>query len=197
VCELLELPRAGLARRFGLGLLDALDRALGRAPDPQVPFIAPECFSSRLELPAPAWEAQALLFAAKRLTAALTGWLLGRGLGVMRLNLALIHEDCAPIRSRLICPRLAATPTHLNALAARALGANAMLGRVEAIVLQAEETARLTARNFSLLPGSATAEITSYANGSPLGSVMPRSAQFAPACRSSTRTFLASRTLSG
>ena len=34
------LPRDGLARRFGGGLVDALDRAHGRVPDPRVPLDA-------------------------------------------------------------------------------------------------------------------------------------------------------------
>src|SRR5262249_19658763 len=37
--ELLALPRGGVARRFGQGLLDALDRALGKLPDPRNFFV--------------------------------------------------------------------------------------------------------------------------------------------------------------
>ena len=44
------LPRAGLARRFGEGLLVELDRAFGRRPDPREPIVLPPSFESRLEL---------------------------------------------------------------------------------------------------------------------------------------------------
>lgn len=158
VGELLALPRDGLARRFGPSLLDAFDRALGRLPDPQVPFIAPERFASRLDLPAPAWEVQALLFAAKRLTAALTGWLLGRGQGVMRLTLELIHEDSPPSALRLNLSAPSRDAAHLTTLLRERLERTRLPDGVEAIVLRAEETARLGARNHNLLPGLEAAE---------------------------------------
>ena len=113
---LLQLPRDGLARRFGPSLVDALDRAVGGQPDPQKPFIAPEHFASRLELPAPAYEAHALLFGAKRLIAAFAGWLAGRGLGVMRLRIELRHEDCAPSTLILNLSTPSRDPAHLITL---------------------------------------------------------------------------------
>ncbi len=156
VGNLMQLPRDGLARRFGPALVDTLDRALGRLPDPQAPFIAPERFSSRLELPAPAWEAQALLFGARRLNAALAGWLLGRGLGVMRLRFELIHEDCAPSVLALNLSAPSRDPEHLATLLRERLERVQLPDRVEAIVLTAEETAALAAHNHSLFPGSET-----------------------------------------
>jgi protein ImuB len=160
VGDLMQLPRDGLARRFGPALIDTLDRALGRLPDPQAPFIAPERFSSRLELPAPAWEAQALLFGAKRLHAALAGWLLGKGLGVMRLRFELIHEDCVPSVLTLKLSAPSRDPEHLGILLRERLARTQLPDRVEAIVLTAEETACLAAHNRSLFPGSEPAADT-------------------------------------
>ena len=154
---LLQLPRDGLARRFGQALVDALDRALGRLPDPQKPFIAPERFASRLELPAPVHEAHALLFAAKRLIAALAGWLAGRGLGVMRLRIALEHEDFAPSSLILNLSAPSRDPVHLVALLRARCERVELSQRVEAIALTAEETATLVAHSRSLLPGCAPA----------------------------------------
>ena len=48
--DLLGLPRAGLARRFGETLLAELDAAFGRRPDPREPIVLPRVFESRLEL---------------------------------------------------------------------------------------------------------------------------------------------------
>jgi protein ImuB len=157
---LLQLPRDGLARRFGQTLVDALDRALGRLPDPQKPFIAPERFASRLELPAPVHEAHALLFGAKRLIAALAGWLAGRGLGVMRLRIELEHEDCAPSALVLNLSAPSRDPAHLIALVRARCECIELPQRVEAIALTAAETAALAGHNRSLLPGCAPAAAT-------------------------------------
>lgn len=73
--ELLALPRAGLGARLGKPLLLDLARALGELPDPQIDFVFPERFEQELELPAPVAAAPVLLFAARRLVAALAGWL--------------------------------------------------------------------------------------------------------------------------
>lgn len=51
--DLIGQPRAGLARRFGRGLVDRLDQAMGSAPEPVSPAAAPERFSVRLSFPDP------------------------------------------------------------------------------------------------------------------------------------------------
>jgi protein ImuB len=50
LADLRQLPRSGLARRFGEGLLADLDRALGQRPDPREPITLPPVFDRRLEL---------------------------------------------------------------------------------------------------------------------------------------------------
>ena len=60
IAQLLELPRAGLARRFGQALLDELDRALGRLPDPRAHHAPVLRFSERLVLLARADSSPAL-----------------------------------------------------------------------------------------------------------------------------------------
>jgi protein ImuB len=158
VDDLLALPRDGLVRRFGQPLLDILDRALGLVPDPRVPFTLPEQFQARLELPAPAWEVTALLFAFKRLVAGLSGWLRGRGLGAMSLRLDLVHEDCPPSALRLNLSAPSCDAAHLAALIRERLERTQLPGRVEAIGLTTECTARLTARDRNLFPGVEPAE---------------------------------------
>jgi protein ImuB len=73
--DLARLPRTGLARRFGKALLAELDMALGRLPEPRRWFEAPPRFRSRLELPAQVEQADALLFACRRMLLQLCGWL--------------------------------------------------------------------------------------------------------------------------
>lgn len=96
--QLLALPRAGLARRFGPELMLDLARALGEVPDPRTPFVFPERFAQRLELPARVDDARMLLFAARRLVMALAGWLHARAAGVQEYHLDLTHEDVPPTR---------------------------------------------------------------------------------------------------
>lgn len=76
--ECLNLPRAGLIRRFGPQLPDYFDRLLGDQPDPRPPFIAPPEFHARLELPSEVDDKEALLFAANRLIQQLAGFLAAR-----------------------------------------------------------------------------------------------------------------------
>jgi protein ImuB len=51
--DLIGQPRAGLARRFGRGLVDRLDQATGAAAEPISPAPPPERFAARLSFPDP------------------------------------------------------------------------------------------------------------------------------------------------
>jgi protein ImuB len=94
--DCLRLPRAGLARRSAAPLLTALDRALGRQPDPRPRFPPPQRYAARIELPLPAAEAETLLFAARRLFVGLAAWLAARQAGIERYTLHLEHDSREP-----------------------------------------------------------------------------------------------------
>ena len=96
--ELMRLPRAGLAPRFGQGLLDEIDRALGKVPEARSFFVPPERFSARLELPAPVAQAESVLFAARRLLLQLEGFLAARQAGVRGFALSLLHHGAQATR---------------------------------------------------------------------------------------------------
>ncbi|MEO1251911.1 MAG: DNA polymerase Y family protein [Pseudomonadota bacterium] len=51
--DLYEIPRASLARRFGLGLVERLDQALGFVNEPVAPAAPVRTFAARLTLPEP------------------------------------------------------------------------------------------------------------------------------------------------
>ena len=91
--EARRLPAAPLARRIGVSAVQALARAYGEAPDLRADYAFPEHFSLSLSLPALVEQAAALLFAARRLTAALAGWLAARQMGVRVTTLYLHHES--------------------------------------------------------------------------------------------------------
>jgi protein ImuB len=143
--DVLALPRDGVARRFGQGLLDEIDRARGTLPDARLLFVAPERYQGQIELPSPVEETEALLFAIKRLVTELAGFLQGRGAGVTRLRCDLMHEDERPTS---IVFGLAATRRieHILHVLRERLAREQLPDRVEAIRLVSEEIAPLAAK---------------------------------------------------
>jgi protein ImuB len=93
-----RLPRDGLARRFGPGLLHTLDRATGLAPDPRAPWRAPYRYTGELELAQEITAHGPLRIAAGRLVGELCEALRERDLGVTRLQLDLLHRRRPPTR---------------------------------------------------------------------------------------------------
>ena len=85
--DLLRLPRDGVARRFGVELLEALDRARGSLPDNHDWLVLPEHFEEKIELNALVTHGPALMAGAERLLASLHAWLLGRQSGICALRL--------------------------------------------------------------------------------------------------------------
>jgi protein ImuB len=85
--QLRALPRGGVVRRFGAGLVDALDRAYGQRPEVYPWRTLPDVFDAPLELAASVEAAPALLFGARRLLAQLLVWLRARQAGVLALEL--------------------------------------------------------------------------------------------------------------
>ena len=90
--DLLSLPRAGLARRFGEGLLVELDRAFGRRPDPREAIVLPPAFESRLELFARADTTEQVVHGASVLLERLIAWLAAQHAFVRRFRLLMQHE---------------------------------------------------------------------------------------------------------
>ena len=85
--QLRALPRAGLARRFGAALVDALDRAYGEASESHAWVTAPETFDVKHELMALATTAPELMWTAQRLLSKLHLWLQARNRGVLAIEL--------------------------------------------------------------------------------------------------------------
>lgn len=92
-----RLPRAELGRRLGPALLAVLDRLLGIAPEPLVPFCPPPEFRRALELPAPVHAAPQLLPALMRLLLELRGFLRTRQRWAQTLCLDLVCADGPPV----------------------------------------------------------------------------------------------------
>jgi len=90
--DVLALPREAFARRFGAQQLADLDRMLGTLPDPQPPYVPPEQFGVRIELPADLVDVAQLTVPVHRLLCLLEGFLRGRGAGATALLLRIHHS---------------------------------------------------------------------------------------------------------
>jgi protein ImuB len=148
--ECQRLPRDGLTRRFGPALLVTLDRAFGHRPDPRAPFVPPPHFRSRLTLPVPVPDMEPLLFGARRLVGELTGFLTGRGAGVMRFLFQLEHDGRPATRVAIELSMPSRDAVHLGTLVRERFSRTVLPAPVEALVLDCEETMQLAPRNFSL-----------------------------------------------
>jgi protein ImuB len=100
LADLRRLPRAGLRRRTDAILIDTLDRAYGEAPELFEWIIAPETFSTSLELPYRIEQAAQLLSATQRLLLQMTGWLAARQQAVAACHLSIAHERARPGRAQ-------------------------------------------------------------------------------------------------
>ncbi|HEX7130326.1 MAG TPA: DNA polymerase Y family protein [Rhodanobacteraceae bacterium] len=104
--QVLDAPRDGLRRRFGHGLLQALDRLAGHAPDGLARYRPPDRFVQRIEFEPEVGNLSALLFPLRRLTGDLAAYLSGRDGGVQRFTLELEHRanDCTRVQVGLLEP---------------------------------------------------------------------------------------------
>ncbi|MDO8756218.1 MAG: DNA polymerase Y family protein [Polaromonas sp.] len=146
--DLLRLPRAGVARRFGAPLLQALDRARGHAPDVYDWQVLPESFDQTLELDALVTHAPALMAGAQRLLVPLQAWLLGRQRGLSALKLVWQFDkrrDVAPSGELVIrTAQPAQDLRHLARLMAEQLGQQRLPAPVHSLRLQSLETEALS-----------------------------------------------------
>ena len=91
--ELLALPRAGLARRFGKATLEALDEALGRSERPIEPRLPVPLLIHERRLFEPVSRVEDILGLAAHLAQCMRADLERRGRGARRLELALFRVD--------------------------------------------------------------------------------------------------------
>jgi protein ImuB len=138
VGDCLQLPRAGLAKRFGASLLDALDRALGKRPDPRPHFESPERFARTLWLPSEVTHTDALLFAARRLLLELAGFLRGRGAGTRSFTVRMLrnHAAAETLALNLVTP--SRDPGHLLTLLRERFARHVLKAPVHGITIETD-----------------------------------------------------------
>lgn len=158
--DLKALPRAGVARRFGAGLLEALDRAWGASPESFPWLELPEVFDRNVELVALATTAPELMWSAQRLLADLQVWLQARHCGVLALELEwtldLRRLNGAILPSHQQLTVRTAQPTqdvfHLRRLVGEHLARATLAAPANHLRLRTLETLPLDGGSKSLLP---------------------------------------------
>ena len=91
--DLIGLPRAALARRFGREVVWRLDQALGMEPEPVSPARPPHHFATRLTFPDPIGLAPDIIAAIDRLLPRLCQHLADKGRGARRVRLEAHRSD--------------------------------------------------------------------------------------------------------
>jgi protein ImuB len=149
--ELGRLPRAALARRCPQRALAELDAALGAREEPRSFFAPPERFAARLELTGEVTQAEALVFAARRLLVQLGGLLAARHAGIRGFVLHLIdaRQRDTPVRVNLASP--ARDVERLVRLLRERLATLEIREPVQAIRVEAGDFTPLAGRSASLL----------------------------------------------
>ncbi len=105
VGDCMRLPRQGFARRFGVRLLNELDRALGRLPDPREHFRSPERFSADYEFDAELSNSEQILHACRELLYRLERFLRRRQVQIQRVRISFFHLQADATHLVLGCVR--------------------------------------------------------------------------------------------
>jgi protein ImuB len=121
--DILDLPRAPIAARFGADLLRQLDRALGREDEPLSPRLPVAPYVAERSFHEPIAREEDVLATLERLAARLQTALAARGDGARRLELALFRTDGAVKRIAAGTSRPIRDPRAIRALFVERLAA--------------------------------------------------------------------------
>ena len=137
--ELLALPMAAIAQRFGPDTSLYLRRLRGEAQEP-LRMVQPPCrFASRCEFASPVASTTALLFPLQRLLAGLQGYLRSLDRAIQRYTLVLEHHRQAATRLTIGLARPGRDAAQFQALARERLAALVLPAPVDALRVEAPE----------------------------------------------------------
>ena len=152
------LPRASLARRFGRrerseAVLERLDRALGRRPDPVASLPPPPACLARLAFPEPLIDLAGLESALARLVENLSASLERDGLGARELALLFCRVDGGAVRRGVSTARATRDGAHLRRLFAGKVETVDPGFGIDAMALHAVRAEPLAPEQFRLAEG--------------------------------------------
>ena len=154
--DLIDLPRAPLAARFGAHLIERLAQALGLVSEPISPRRPVPRWRTRLSFPEPIGRPEDVMAAAQRLVKRLCTRLGNGHRGVRRLELAFYLVDGTCRTCAIGTSRPVREPGHLMKLFAEPLAAIEIGFGVEVMVLSALRTEPLAAAQLAI-PGAHSA----------------------------------------
>lgn len=134
--EVLQLPRAGLQRRFGTDIVRQLDQLTGAAPDPRLRWSPPARFDRRMEWPVPVEAMEALVFPLRRLAGEMAAYLSVRGQLATAILVTLEHEGRADTAIEVRAASGTGDAEHLLVLITNRLATITLAGPVRALRLQ-------------------------------------------------------------
>ncbi len=137
--ELLALPAAAIARRFGPAASLYLQRLRGATREPQRCVQAPAHFASRCEFSGAVSDTTALLFPLQRLLAGLQGYLRSLDRAVQRYTLCLEHHRTAATQLTIGLARPGRDAAQFLALARERLAATTLAAPVLGLRVEADE----------------------------------------------------------
>ncbi|MDX2217820.1 MAG: DNA polymerase Y family protein [Burkholderiales bacterium] len=152
VRDLAPLPRDGVSRRFGTQVLNDLDRALGRVPDPRPSFSLPERFSSRIEFMREVDHFEGLRFPIRRMLGELESFLRARGAGTSAFTLTFEHSREHRSALTLSMQHASRQRERWESQLVERVTRTPLAGSVSAITLACEDVKPYQAENLSWLP---------------------------------------------
>lgn len=153
--NLIAMPRAGLAARFGREVAHRLDQALGHDPEPISPRHPPRPHGIHAAFAEPIARPEDVAEAVRRLLARLCKQLEGEALGLRRLEVAAFRVDASVRTIAIGTSRPTRDPRHLARLLAEDLPALDPGYGIEMLRLSAAETGALAPEQTALSPGGA------------------------------------------
>lgn len=114
--QLLTIPFAALALRFGEPLPTYLRRLLGKEPDPRRRHRVPDTYTRRYDFMDPIETLEGVLFPLRRMLQECQGYLRGRDIALQHLSVTLRHRDAPDTRLELTTSAPRREAAHLFAL---------------------------------------------------------------------------------
>lgn len=152
--ELVHVPRSAVTQRWGPHILDQLDRALGKKPDPYPLFVLPHRFNTKISLNLPASSVTELLFGIHRIIQNMTNYLQVKQRGVIRFELTITNEENFTHNFNFKLSVPSRDPKHLTNLIQERLNRETIPSRIESIQLKSIQELPITPSSYSLIPQS-------------------------------------------
>jgi len=156
--ELLRLPRAGLARRFGPDAVRELDIALARQRAPRRAFVPRERFRARCDLEAEIEQAAILEQMIAPLLEECAGFLRIRQAGIQGVELRLHHRSLPATRLRLGFASVTGESRRLRNVLAQRLQNLVLAAPVRALELVSGRLQPLSAASLDVFAGQGAAQ---------------------------------------